>query len=264
MATDSDRHEGREFIRAPGTQLYDLHEHALVREILFGSARLYEFFGFAMTDVHGLKSQDGWEYLFYGNIPRKDLGLPEAGQPGDIDVLIVPHRDGKVHVDKAAAIEVKRLSLKGPRWHKASDRYGITQANGLLAAGFPYVGVLHLIVHADGPEENFKETQTYRVIGDDGRAELEDTNITNMTGWIAAERQLGRLMAQSPHDAIGLNCVSLADVTRRGKSGVMVGTPNGRAANHNPFTTAERLSYIAAFMRSMKSRVFEPHSTVRR
>lgn len=59
--------------RTPGTNLYDLHEQDLVREIVFGSRHLYEFLGFAVTDVHGLRSEDGWEYLFFGNIPRQAL-----------------------------------------------------------------------------------------------------------------------------------------------------------------------------------------------
>lgn len=245
----------RGFVRTPGTQLYDLTEHELVREILFGSARLYEFFGFVMTDVHGLRSEDGWEYLFYGNIPRIDLGLSRDGQPGDVDLLIVPYRGKEVHVSKAAALEIKRLSLKRPRWDKTTDRYGITQAKGLIEAGFPYVGILHLIVHANGPAENFQETSTYRIVDREDHAVFEQDVLTDMTGWRTSERQLGRLLAQNPDPVIGLNCVSVADVTLNGRPGVMVGMPNGRPATRNPQTSQRCLRGIADFMHQMKGRV---------
>ncbi|MGB3470137.1 MAG: hypothetical protein WBA51_04885 [Erythrobacter sp.] len=136
--------------------LYEMNEHELVRFLLYENKRYYELFGFVMTDVHGLSGADGWEYLFYGNVPRTELGLSREGQPGDIDLMIVPYRDGMLHVGMTAAIEIKRLSLRRPNWDKSSDRYGITQANGLLHAGFPYVGVLHLVVHDEGPSENFQ------------------------------------------------------------------------------------------------------------
>jgi hypothetical protein len=121
---------GSGFTRTPNTELYNMTEQELVREILFGSSRLYELFGFVMNDVHGLKSEDGWNYVFFGNLLRADLGLSRLGQPGDIDVLIIPHRDGLLHIDKTAAIEVKRLSLKSPRGTRAQIGSGLRKQAG--------------------------------------------------------------------------------------------------------------------------------------
>jgi len=239
---------GSGFRRTPGKQLYDMTEHELVSEILFGSARLYEFFGFVMTDVHGLKAADGWEYVFLGNIPRTDLGLSRLGQPGDIDLLIIPHQGNKFHLGKAAAIEIKRLSLKAPRWNKSTDRLGITQANGLLEAGFPYVGILHLIVHDRGPDENHKPVMAARVVDQDGTMEIEGSSVTDMTGYISSERQLGRLLAHKPDPVIGLNCVSLCDVEQSTHRGVMVGMPNGRPAKRNPKASLACVRHISSFM----------------
>jgi hypothetical protein len=235
--------------------LYDLHEKDLVREIVFGSRRLYEFLGFAVTDVHGLRSEDGWEYLFFGNIPREALGLPRLGQPGDVDLLVVPYRGRELHLGKAAAIEVKRLALKGPRWDKNTDRYGIKQAHGLLAAGFPYVGLLHLVVHAAGPSENHKATLKARVVGQNDEIEFEGDRIVDMTGWIAAERQMKRLFSQDIDPAVGINCVSLADVSDDDEAGVLVGTPQGRRAKKNPRTSRECLRGIHAFVLESMSHV---------
>lgn len=242
------------FQRTPNRPLYEMSEHELVREILFGSTRLYEFLSFVMTDVHGLKSEDGWEYLFFGNVPRTDLGLPRLGQPGDIDVMIIPHRDGELHIGKTAAVEVKRLSLKAPRWDKSTDRIGVTQAKGLLDAGFPYVGILHLIVHDTGPAENHRSMLAARVVGHEGRISFEGDSITDMTGSISARRQLGRLLAHQPDPAIGLNCVWLSDVEVNGEKGVSVGMPHGRIAKLNPKASSECLQNILAFVRQMATR----------
>lgn len=239
---------GDGFRRTPNKQLYDMTEDELVREILFGSTRLYEFFGFVMTDVHGLKAEDGWEYVFFGNIPRTDLGLSRLGQPGDIDLLVIPHQGNKFHLGKAAAIEIKRLALKAPRWNKSTDRLGITQANGLLAAGFPYVGILHLIVHDRGPDENHAPMLAARVLDQEGRMSVEGSSITDMTGYISSERQLGRLLAHNPDPVIGLNCVSLCDVDRPTNRGVMIGMPNGRPAKRNPNASRTCVRQISAFM----------------
>lgn len=238
----------RGFTRTAGRQLYDMGEHELVREILYGSKRLYEFFGFVMTDVHDLRADDGWEYLFFGNVPRGDLGLARLGQPGDIDVLIIPHRGREVHIGKSAAIEIKRLSLKAPRWDKSTDRLGITQANGLIDAGFPYVGLLHLIVHEKGPDANHARMLTARVLDSDGRASFEGDVLTDRTGQISAERQLGRLLARQPNPAIGLNCVSLCDVELMGENGVMIGLPHGRTALKNSKASSQCLRNIADFL----------------
>lgn len=243
------------FVRNPSVELFDMTEEELIREILFGSKRLYEFFGFVMTDVHGLRSEDGWDYLFFGNIPRTDLGLPRLGKPGDIDVMIIPYRKGLLHIDKTAAIEIKRLSLRGPRWDKTSDSFGITQAGGLLEAGFPYVGLLHLIVHACGPPTNHRTTLTAQVLDSHGRISFTGDRVTDMTGSITADRQLGRLLARQPHPAIGLNCVSFSDIDFAGERCVMIGIPTGRTALRKPYASSERMAAVSSFIKGVGKRL---------
>ena len=231
-----------------------MSEQELVREILLRSQRLYEFFGFVMTDVHGLKAEEDWAYLFFGNVPRTDLGLSRLGQPGDIDVIIIPHRDDCLYIGMTAVLEIKRLSLRAPRWNKSTDRLGITQANGLLEAGFPYVGVLHLVVHDTGPAENHLNMLAARVVNPEGHARFEGEILVDMTGTISCERQLGRLLANNPDPAIGLNCVSLNDVELLGERGVSIGMPHGRPARKNPNASRACLNKIWAFVRDMHSR----------
>lgn len=254
MSKDAYSGSGSRFRRTPNRELFDMSEQELVREILFRSQRSYEFFGFVMTDVHGLKAEDDWAYLFFGNVPRTDLGLSRLGQPGDIDVIIIPHQDDCLYIGMTAVLEIKRLSLRSPRWHKSTDRLGITQANGLLEAGFPYVGILHVVVHDTGPPENHINMMTARVVNPDGHAIFEGETLVDMTGTISCERQLGRLLANNPDPAIGLNCVSLNDVELLGERGVSIGMPHGRPAMKNPNASATCLNNIWKFVRDMHSR----------
>lgn len=255
MEDDSEAPGPRGFIRSSDKDLFALSENELIREILQGSQRLYEFFGFAMTDVHDLKSEEGWNYIFLGNIDRVEFGLSREGQPGDIDLLIIPHRNDQLHVGKAAAIEIKRLSLRHPRWDRSSDRYGVTQANGLIDAGFPYVGILHLVVHERGPSENHREMMSFRVLDNEGRAALEKLATVDTTGFIACERQLGRLLAQAPNPVIGLNCVSITEIIHQGHPSLMVGAPHGRTAKRNPRASAQCASLIGRYMYKMRDNV---------
>jgi hypothetical protein len=75
-----------------------------------------------------------------------------------------------------------------------------------------------------------------------------------MTGRISSERQLGRLLAQQPNPAIGLNCVSLCDVEIFGESGVMIGMPHGRTASQNPQASRECVQNIAKFVNHLQQR----------
>lgn len=78
--------------------------------------------------------------------------------------------------------------------------------------------------------------------------EIEGSSVTDMTGYISSERQLGRLLAQKPDPVLGLNCVSLCDVEQSTYRGVMVGMPSGRPAKRNPDANLERVRQISSFM----------------
>lgn len=101
--------------------LLDLPEGQLVRFIVHEAGTLYTFFNFVVEPAIGPPPRRGWDYLFCAEIPHRDLGL-KPGQPGDIDILIIPKFNGVPRVEFAAAIEVKRLALRGPNWSKNVDR----------------------------------------------------------------------------------------------------------------------------------------------
>ena len=223
--------------------LIDLPEAQLVRFLIHEARTLYDFFNFVVEPAIGPMPRSGWDYLLFAELQRSDLGL-RPGQPGDIDVLIIPKLNGVARVEFAAAIEVKRLALRGPNWAKNVDRYGITQASGLLRCGFSFVGILHLIVHADGPSENWRPVKRARVLDEEGHIEFVGDDRFDFTGCEAAERQFARLRAQKPDPSIGLNCVSVALGELDGAASL--GTSEGvhRFASRNPKTHPLMLEHL--------------------
>lgn len=241
---DTSKYRGKDLLHVP--------ERELVQYLLNESSSLYWYFDFIMEPAVGPIPRSGWDYLLFAEIPRADLGL-KPGQPGDIDVLIIPTLDGKPRPDLGAAIEVKRLALKGPNWQKNVDRYGISQANGLLKAGFPYVGILHLIVNAPGPTENWKNLHEYKVVGNTDHIEFVRELNVDMTGPKSAERQLKRLLSQNPHPAIGLNCVAISQMAHEDgePSWLSVTDPERRNALRNPYAHPIMIANLAALAEDM-------------
>lgn len=183
-----------------------------MRYIIQEASTLYDFLNFVVEPAIGPPPRTGWDYLLFAEVPRKFLGFG-PGSPGDFDILIVPTFDGCPRAEVSAAVEVKRLALRGPNWGKNVDRYGVTQAEGLLRCGFPFVGVLHLIVNAPGPAENWTKLDQFRVMDEFGRCEFERAIMGDMTGAYAAQRQFSRLTIRSPESPIGLNCVAMTQTS---------------------------------------------------
>ena len=193
----------------PRHSLIDLPETALVRFILSEVGTLYEYFNFVVEPAIGPPPREGWDYIFLAEVKRHWLGLSREGLPGDVDVLIVPTFNNRLRVDLSCASEVKRLALRGPNWQKNVDRYGISQAQGLLADGFPFVGILHIVVSEEGPKEYQRQLEQWRVVGNRGHAERIGPVWVDMTGYDAAERQLLRLASRTCSPEVGINSVAL-------------------------------------------------------
>jgi hypothetical protein len=85
-------------------------------------------------------------------VPRNELGLNADQSPGDIDMLMIPRNGSENLYDKTMAVEVKivRPTIEQPS--RNANSLGETQSNKLVKGGFPYVGLLHLIIPEPSPE----------------------------------------------------------------------------------------------------------------
>jgi hypothetical protein len=213
-------------------RLIDLPEPMLVRALIEKIGRTYDAFGFVF-DALPIDERQGWQYLFITEVQRKWIGLDPRLQPGDIDVLIVPSKDGVWLLDKIAAIEVKRLPLRTGKLGRNVDRYGVTQATGLLRDGFPFVGVLHIIVSEPGPVDHTRELEVWRVVDEDmQRIEFVEKEMVDMTGSMAADLQVDRLFSHAADVAIGFNAIALQRI--QGLEHAFKAFPSyGRHANYN-------------------------------
>lgn len=80
------------------------------------------------------------------NFLATDIGLNIHGKPGEIDILLLPFDDEQVYYDKATAIEVKVAKPHIDNLHKGANSDGFSQVMGLVKAGFPYVGLVHVVL----------------------------------------------------------------------------------------------------------------------
>lgn len=241
---------------SPANSLIDIPEAQLIGWLLHEVRTLYEFFNFVVEPALGPPPRRGWDYFFLAGLPREIFGLERGRQPGDIDVLIVPVLDNVPAVDLCCAIEVKRLALRGPNWSKNTDRYGVTQAHGLLNDDFPFVGILHLVVANLGPSGNHKDVEQWRVVDDYGRAERIGPTTVDMTASMAAERQLARLARQPIRPEVGLNCVAISSAEgAQRRLWSSVGPAGVRYAQRNPTVSARTLMNMQELLTTYGTRI---------
>ncbi|MNQ83351.1 hypothetical protein D3C85_984280 [compost metagenome] len=125
-------------------------------------------------------------------------------KPGDIDLLIIPYEEGELILHRVLAVEIKIIRAKYARQGKSPNDFGVSQATALRDMGFPYVGLLHLIVSDDSPEHAWQEVQRARVIDKKGTAEwLAPARIDTMPMNLI-HRAFGRLESRQTWPELGL------------------------------------------------------------
>jgi len=129
-------------------------------------------------------------------VPRSMLNLNPNQKPGDFDLLIIPERKGVIYFDRTIAIEVKvvRPTLSKPS--KNAGKMGATQTNGIVSDGFPFVGLLHLEVPENRPEEQ--------------KEEMPNGYLMDMFPLESAIRQDGRLKKLDLPSFVGFSSTGLA------------------------------------------------------
>lgn len=153
----------------------------------------------------------GQDVLVALNAPRSELGLSAEGKPGDIDLLMVPIGAQGPMAHRSIAIEAKivRPTLDNPS--RNVNTMGRTQALGLLADGFPFVGLIHIAIPQRLPEEmHWRVGKLTGELGANGELlEEPEPHLVDPFPLISAQRQLGRVEALDFPQDVGFNAISL-------------------------------------------------------
>jgi len=150
-------------------------------------------------------------------ILRNELKLQDERKPGDIDVLIIPFSEDKIHFEKTSVYEVKivRPTRKNPG--RNANSLGVTQALGLVEDGFPLVGLIHVSITEPLPEEEWQDIKfsTLKANGglvmEEGKS-FEDYFIDvkmDQFAWWSSENQIKRLMTLQLPDFVGISTYGL-------------------------------------------------------
>jgi hypothetical protein len=188
-------------------------------------------------------------------MPREAFGLPPHRQPGDIDILFVPILEDRIFAEAASAIEVKVLKLPAHKRHKDTARSGRAQALGLLRDGFPYVGILHIVVPEPSPSSRWRPLTIARVLDDFGNVEIiAENQLSDPIVGDSAIRQLGRLDKLVEGSCVGVNAVALSiDIDGRTITGNST-LGRGAHARKNPNVSRSLIQRIDELVREVKRR----------
>lgn len=150
-------------------------------------------------------------------ILREDLRLESSIKPGDIDVMIIPFTQSKIHFDRTSVYELKIVRPTRINPGRNANSLGVTQVLGLAEDGFPLVGLIHVSLTEPLPEEE-KVTIKFSTIkansgsGRETGKSFDDYLIDvrmDQFAWWSSENQIKRLTTFQLPDFIGVTSYGL-------------------------------------------------------
>lgn len=163
--------------------------------------------------------------------------------PGDIDVLVIPYEKDELVLSDVLAIEIKIIRAAFAKQGKSPNEFGFSQAKGLLAAGFPYVAVGHLIVSDASPANAWQEVGMTTIINaDEGTCTPLQTVWHDMLPVNLLRRSHGRLRNNCPDPRIGHFSAYPGDVD--------LWFPEGVRATLNPLASRGVMDGVYAYYQS--------------
>lgn len=142
--------------------------------------------------------------VMIGSFIRSESVFPGLSFPGDIDVLVIPYEKDQLVLSRTLTIEIKIIRATYLRQEKSPNQFGFSQAGGLLAAGFPYVAVGHLIVSDHSPKEAWRDVGMTTIIDADvGSCTPMQIATRDMLPADLMDRSHGRLLNNCPNPVLG-------------------------------------------------------------
>lgn len=135
--------------------------------------------------------------------------------------------------------KTKAVRAKFSKQGKSPNEYGFSQAKAVLAHGFPYSAVGHLITSDGSPEDSWRKILVTRVLDAEGGVEIPTETLADMLPSALIDRSFGRLNANCDQDSLGLFAAYIAD------EGIWF--PSARPAKRNPSASQMTLDAIALY-----------------
>lgn len=178
-------------------------------------------------------------------LPTHHLSLGCA-KPGDVDLLIVPYEGDELVLDRTLAVELKVVRASYERQGRSPNEFGVSQAVGLRALGFPYSAVAHLIVSDQSPRGAWAEMMTFQVLDDHGRVGEPFTRDVDTLPLGLIARTYGRLQKACSVEEIGLlsTFVRYADLELAAKYKRSIWYAKGRQAIRNAEPSPDLLEKV--------------------
>ncbi|WP_145998401.1 hypothetical protein [Caulobacter flavus] len=222
---------------------------------LFGEcySRIFPDYRFAVSEISG---------VFILSFAETRLFLSDVNRPGDIDLIIVPYEKDELILDQTFALEVKVVRASYEKQGKSPNEFGFSQGKALLDMGFPYVGVAHLIVSDESPQDAWREMRRYEVLDEHGSLGHEGSDIVDHLPWILVDRVYGRLSKACMYEELALLSafVKHSDEKVAAKYSGVIWMPAGRSARRNSKINLKLLDSIGQFFVSRPNCWFDSPS----
>ena len=166
-----------------------------------------------------IPNEDYWKYKGFfvaKNVLRKELGFLGDSKPGDFDVIIIPFTPDRVYFERTAVFEVKIVRPTRMNPGRNANSLGITQVNGLIKDGFPFVALLHICMTEPLVEEEKDDVDYIRepikIDGDPEGLRKYQERIKIKADFFSGrstDNQIRRLLATDLPKFVGINAQGL-------------------------------------------------------
>ena len=227
--------DGRAVFLAPAKEIRKLDERCITytwlsRRMLFGEVyrRLLPDYFESMPHNSG---------VMISSFIRAAEIVPGLTFPGDIDVLVIPYENDELVLSNTLAVEIKIVRASFIRQGKSPNQFGFSQAKALLAAGFPYVAVGHLITSDRSPSNAWRDVGVTKIID-------ADTGAVGPIRFIKYDMLPEDLLRRS-HGRLSRNCSDqLLGYFSAYPGSQGIWSPIGKSSDFNPCTKMSTLEGV--------------------
>jgi hypothetical protein len=111
---------------------------------------------------------------------------------------VIPYECDELVLHRTLAVEIKAVRASYVKQGRSPNQFGYSQAQALLALGFPYAAVVHLVVSDESPRSAWRNMGLARVLDREGNAEMLPPAAIDCLPIDLVNRSLGRLVSGAP------------------------------------------------------------------